>query len=130
MNTSTPAFLRESMRIDGRRHDGDGRVIEVFNPYSGKCVGTVPKASVEDVRRALAVAQAYRPTLSRADRAGILERAAAIVDARRREISELITLESGLCRKDSLYRRAACATCCASPRRARCRTTARSFPAT
>ena len=103
MNTSASAFLRESMRIDGQRHDGDGRVIEVFNPYSGECVGTVPKASVADVRRALAVAQAYRSTLSRADRAGILERAAAIVDARRREISELITLESGLCRKDSLY---------------------------
>ena len=59
MNTSASAFLRESMRIDGQRHDGDGRVIEVFNPYSGECVGTVPKASVADVRRALAVAQAY-----------------------------------------------------------------------
>ncbi len=97
------SFHREAMRIDGRRFDGNGRVIEVFNPYTGDCIGSVPKATVDDVRQAFAVAHAYKPALSRADRADILNRAADKVVERSREISDLITLESGLCRKDSLY---------------------------
>ena len=98
-----PSFRLEAMRIDGHRHAGNGRVIEVFNPYTAECVGSVPKATVDDIRRAFAVAHAYKPTLSRADRADILNRAADKVVERTREISDLITLESGLCRKDSLY---------------------------
>ena len=43
--------LHEAMRIGGERVGGS-RVLEVRNPYSGAVVGTVPKASVEDVRRA------------------------------------------------------------------------------
>ncbi len=97
------SFRREAMRIDGRRFDGNGRVIEVFNPYTNECIGSVPKATVDDIRRAFAVAHAYKPTLSRAARADILNRAADKVVERSREISDLITLESGLCRKDSLY---------------------------
>ena len=98
-----PIFRREAMRINGCRFDGNGRVIEVFNPYTGDCIGSVPKATVDDVRHAFAVAHAYKPALSRADRADILNRAADKVVERSREISDLITLESGLCRKDSLY---------------------------
>ena len=91
------------MRIDGRRVDGDGRQIQVFNPYSGECIGTVPKASVADIRQALAVAKAYRPSLSRYQRAEILGRAAQIVMARSEAISDLISAESGLCKKDTRY---------------------------
>lgn len=98
-----PSFRLEAMRIDGQRHAGTGRVIEVFNPYTGDCIGSVPKATVDDVRHAFAVAHAYKPALSRADRSEILNRAADKVIERRREISDLITLESGLCKKDSLY---------------------------
>ena len=87
------------MRIDGRRVDGDGRQIQVFNPYSGECIGTVPKASVADIRQALAVAKAYRPSLSRYQRAEILGRATQIVMARSEAISDLISAASGLCKK-------------------------------
>ena len=60
-----PAPLREeAMRIGGERV-ARPRVIEVLNPYSGAIVGTVPKAAVEDVRRAFAVAAAYQATLTR-----------------------------------------------------------------
>ena len=97
------SFHREAMRIDGRRFDGNGRVIEVLNPYTNECIGSVPKATVDDIRRAFSVAHTYKPILSRSDRADILNRAADKVVERSREISELITLESGLCRKDSLY---------------------------
>ncbi|WP_175691818.1 phosphonoacetaldehyde dehydrogenase, partial [Burkholderia anthina] len=71
--------------------------------YDGSLVGTVPKATLDDVRRAFAVARAYRPSLTRHDRAAILRRAADIVRARTAEIAALITAEAGLCIKDSTY---------------------------
>jgi phosphonoacetaldehyde dehydrogenase len=94
--------LREKMRIAGELVGGD-RVIEVRNPYSGALVGSVPKASVEDVRRAFAIARQYKPKLTRYDRYKICYRAAELLRARTDEISDLITAESGLCKKDSLY---------------------------
>lgn len=95
-------FRQETLRIGGERI-ARPRVIEVRNPYTDDCVGTVPKATVEDVRRAFAIARAYRPGLSRYQRHEILRRAADSVIARAEEISDLITAESGLCKKDSRY---------------------------
>ena len=92
----------EGMRIEGERVVRD-HVIEVFNPYTGACVGTVPRATTDDLQRALAVAAAHRPRLSRYDRHRLLLRAAEIVVARTEEISDLITAESGLCKKDTRY---------------------------
>jgi aldehyde dehydrogenase (NAD+) len=94
--------IRESLRIAGEKVSRD-RVIEVRHPYSGALVGTVPKATLDDVRRALRIARGYRSTLTRHDRYGILMKAGAIAASRRDEISHLITLESGLCLKDSQY---------------------------
>ncbi|WP_442770475.1 phosphonoacetaldehyde dehydrogenase [Zoogloea ramigera] len=91
------------MRIDGERVDSGRGVIKVFNPFTGEEVGSVPKGSIDDVRRAFEVARRYKPTLSRAQRAEILNRAADLVVARADEISALITRESGLCRKDTRY---------------------------
>jgi putative phosphonoacetaldehyde dehydrogenase len=79
------------------------RVIEVVNPYTRAVVGTVPKASVDDVRRAFAAARAYRSKLTRYERASILQKAAALLRERTEAASDLITAESGLCKKDSLY---------------------------
>ncbi len=95
-------FRKESIRIGGQRI-GRQRVIEVNNPYTGDCIGSVPKAAIEDVRRAFEIAHAYRPHLSRYQRSQILQRAADIVVARTEEISDLITAEAGLCKKDSRY---------------------------
>jgi len=95
-------FRAEAMRIGGERVSGK-RVIEVVNPYTRELVGTVPKATVEDVRRALAIAHAYRPTLTRHGRAKVLEKAAELLRSRAEEASDVITRESGLCKKDSLY---------------------------
>lgn len=100
---SHPDFLREALRIDGQRVDSGRGVIEVFDPFTGQCVGTVPKAGLDDVRRAFDVARHYKPRLSRADRATILNRAADLVMSRADAISDLITRESGLCLKDSRY---------------------------
>ncbi|CAG2152169.1 Phosphonoacetaldehyde dehydrogenase [Cupriavidus yeoncheonensis] len=98
----SPHFRAEALRIDGQKVVRE-RVIEVRNPFDGSLVGTVPKATVADVRRAYDVAQAYRSTLTRYERAAILDRAAALLRERTEEASDLITLESGLSKKDSLY---------------------------
>ncbi len=90
------------MRIAGKLVGGD-RTIEVRNPYTGGLVGTVPKASVDDIRHAIALAKPFRSRLSRHDRYRICYAAADLIRSRAEEISDLITAESGLCKKDSLY---------------------------
>jgi aldehyde dehydrogenase (NAD+) len=94
--------VRESLRIAGEKVRRD-RIIEVRHPYSGALIGTVPKASVDDVRRALRIARAYRPVLTRHARYQILMRAGVIIEGKREELARLITLESGLCLKDSQH---------------------------
>jgi putative phosphonoacetaldehyde dehydrogenase len=98
----TTKFRTEAMRIAGERVTRP-RVIEVSNPYTDEVIGTVPKASVEDVRRAFAVAHGCKATLSRHTRAEILRRTAELLVARKDAIADLITAESGLCKKDTLY---------------------------
>jgi len=95
-------LIRESLRIGGEKVARD-RVIEVRHPYSGELVGTVPKATLDDVRRALQIARGYRATLTRHARYQILVKAGAIIAAQRDVLARLITLESGLCLKDSQY---------------------------
>jgi aldehyde dehydrogenase (NAD+) len=94
--------IRESLRIAGEKVYRD-RVIEVRHPYSGERVGTVPKATLADIKRALKIARNYGSKLTRHERYGILMRAGALIAARREDLARLITLESGLCLKDSRY---------------------------
>jgi putative phosphonoacetaldehyde dehydrogenase len=93
---------REAMRIAGEKVHSE-RVIEVRYPYTGEVVATVPRATVEDVRRAFRIARQYKPKLTRHERYRILMRAGDIIASRRDEIARMITLESGLCLKDTLY---------------------------
>ncbi len=101
-------FIREHgldrMRIAGRQvGDGRERVIEVRNPYTCERLGSVPKATLEEVREAFEVAHAYQPRLTRAERAAILQKTAALVREQQQDIARLITAESGLCLKDSTH---------------------------
>jgi phosphonoacetaldehyde dehydrogenase len=107
---SIAQFIRDhhldAMRIAGRQVGAgreQARAIQVFNPFTTECIGTVPKATIEEVRKALAIAHAYQPRLTRYERAAILNKAAAIVRDRLDEIAQLITAESGLGLKDSVY---------------------------
>ncbi|MBL8333011.1 MAG: aldehyde dehydrogenase family protein, partial [Rubrivivax sp.] len=93
---------REALRIAGEKVHRD-RVIEVRYPYTGEVVATVPKATIEDVRRAFQVARQYKPTLTRHERYKILMKAGDIIASRKESMARLITLESGLCIKDTLY---------------------------
>jgi phosphonoacetaldehyde dehydrogenase len=92
----------ETLRIGGERI-ATARTGEVFNPYTRQAIGTVAMASPEDVRRAIGVARAFRSTLTRYERYRICYRTAELLRARTEEIANLITAESGLCKKDSLY---------------------------
>ena len=94
--------IHERLRIVGDDGNRDER-IEVLNPYSGAVVGTVPKASVADVRKAFQTAANYQPTLTRHERAEILKKTGEILYSRRNEVSDLITAECGISKKDSLY---------------------------
>ena len=96
------AIHREALRIAGERVYRD-EVITVTYPFTGEVIATVPKATLEDVRRAYRIARDYKPTLTRYERYKILMRAGEIIASRLDEISQVITHESGLCRKDSLY---------------------------
>ena len=96
----------ESMRIAGEKVGGGrsgDRSIVVFNPFTTQRIGSVPKATVDEVRTAFAVARAYKATLTRFERANILNKTAALVRHRTADIAGLISAESGLCLKDATY---------------------------
>lgn len=97
-----PEFRAEALRIGGEKVTRE-RIIEVFNPYTGDLVGTVPKTSLDDVRRAFSIAKQYRSKLTRFERANILDKAAALLRERTAEAAAIITMESGLCKKDAVY---------------------------
>ena len=93
---------KEHMRVATGPGTSD-RQIDVYNPYTNEICGTVPKASASDVEKAFRVARAYRPELSRSARSEILRKTADLLVARKQETAELITAESGLCLKDTIY---------------------------
>src|ERR1044072_1463139 len=96
------AVRHEAMRIAGKRVETDQR-IDVLNPYNGAGVGTIAAARPEHVREAFAKAKAFKPKLTRYERQQILLKTADLLAARKEEFARIITAESGLCWKDSLY---------------------------
>ena len=96
------AIRHEPMRIAGRKVDADD-VIEVRYPYTDAVIGTVPAGQSRHAREAFDIAAGYRPKLTRYERQQILFRTAEILVARKDEISDMLTLELGISKKDSLY---------------------------
>ncbi|MEQ1615749.1 MAG: aldehyde dehydrogenase family protein, partial [Hyphomicrobiaceae bacterium] len=92
----------EKMRIAGKLVDADAQV-EVRNPYTGALVATVPSADPRQVAEAFKIGNAYKSKLTKYDRQKILMKTAEILAKRRDEIALVITAESGLCLKDSIY---------------------------
>src|SRR6188474_3540353 len=92
----------EQLRIAGKKVDTGAR-LEVHFPWDNRLVGTVPRATPELVAEAFRIAHAYKPGLTRYQRQQILLKTADLLVARKEELSRLITLESGLCLKDSSY---------------------------
>ena len=100
----TPAdIITETMRIGGRKVEGAAGRVDVMNPYTDQLVGTVPRASQAQVREAFQIANDYKPSLTRYERQQILVTTAQLLNSRRDAISDLITTECGLSKKDSRY---------------------------
>ncbi len=75
--------------------------LDVINPSTEAVIGTVPRATVEDTRAAIAAArEAFDdgpwPWMTVTERARAIKRLAAALDARRPEIAELLTAEVGM----------------------------------
>jgi putative phosphonoacetaldehyde dehydrogenase len=102
VSDSNISVRHETMRIAGERVDADG-VIEVRYPWDDTVVGTVPAGGAEHARRAFEIASAYQPKLTRYERQRILLRTAELLNARKDAISDLVTLELGISKQDSLY---------------------------
>src|SRR5579871_5022350 len=96
------ALEREPLRIAGERVDTP-HTAEVFNPYTRKPIAAVAQAGLAEVRRALSAARAFRSKLTRYERYRICYQTADALRTRTEEIANLITAESGLCKKDSVY---------------------------
>ena len=92
----------EPMRIAGRMVDAD-ETLNVHYPYTDAVVGTVPAGNAAHAREAFEIAAAYTPKLTRYERQRILLRIAELLNARKDEISDLVTLELGISKQDSLY---------------------------
>ena len=96
------ALKREPLRIAGERVDTPHSA-QVFNPYTRQPIAAVAQAGLAEVRRALSTARAFRSKLTRYERYRICYQTADALRARTEEVANLITAESGLCKKDSVY---------------------------
>ena len=94
--------IRESMRIGGKKVDAEG-VVPVHYPYTNEVIGTVPAGTAKHAAQAFEIARNYKPKLTRYERQQILFRTAELIRSRKDQLSDLITLELGLSKKDSLY---------------------------
>jgi putative phosphonoacetaldehyde dehydrogenase len=104
MNKIEPkkSIRSEAMRIGGKKVSTE-KIIEVRYPYTNEVIGTVPAGTAEHARQAFGIAANYKAKLSRFERQRILLKAAELVQLRKEALSDLITLELGISKKDSLY---------------------------
>ena len=95
-------MINEAMRIAGEKVKSE-KTIDVEYPFTGEVIGTVPAGTAEHARKALDIAANYQPKLTRYERQKILQTAAETLVKRKDEISDIITLELGISKQDSLY---------------------------
>ena len=95
-------IINESMRIAGKKVNAE-KVIEVEYPFTGDIIGTVPAGNAEHAKQALDIAANFTPKLTRYERQKILQNTAELLVKRKDEISDMITMELGLSKQDSLY---------------------------
>jgi phosphonoacetaldehyde dehydrogenase len=88
--------------VDGEEVWGD-ETFDVRYPYTGDVIGSAPKMTRADVESVLDRAAEHSFRLSRHERAQILNRIANQLEAKADDFARLITLESGLCLKDTTY---------------------------
>ncbi len=88
--------------IAGRATASDNRLV-VINPWSSRQVGTVARITRAQLDDAIRLHLAGGPALTRFERSSILQRARALLEARREEFALLITREAGLALRETRY---------------------------
>lgn len=81
----------------------DGERLHVRNPWNGASVGSVTQIDGALLDEAITLHLAGGAALTRFERSGILNRARALLEARREEFARLITRESGLALRETRY---------------------------
>mgnify|MGYP001290635066 CR=1 FL=1 len=98
MSTLLP-FQRESALIGGAWVAADGGgTIDVSNPAPGAVIGTAPDWGAAEARRAIEAAHAAFGVWSgktAAERAAVLRKLAALIEANREDLARLLTTEQG-----------------------------------
>ena len=79
------------------------KTFDVINPFTKDKVGTVPVATPEQIERALMLSYEKTPRLTANERARILRDVSERLKKNKKELSELITSESGLSIKDTMH---------------------------
>lgn len=94
-----PNLLRQQCYINGEWLDADGgATIAVTNPANGALLGTVPKMSTAETRRAIEAANAAWPAWrakTAAQRSAILRRWFDLLMANQEDLAKLMTAEQG-----------------------------------
>jgi len=88
------------MYVNGKLTGGTDR-LDITNPYSGECVGSICVDHEAEVKEAIASASTYDHGLPPERRRALLAQAADALEKRKTEFASLITAESGNCLKDS-----------------------------
>ena len=95
--------MREYGSIIGGSQVAGNDWIEVRNPYSGELVGRVAAINRATTEQVLERTRSAKVQLQRFERHDLLSRMAARLEQQAPEVSRMITDESGLCLKDTLY---------------------------
>jgi phosphonoacetaldehyde dehydrogenase len=77
--------------------------LEVTNPWDQSLVGRVAQISGNDLQATIAQHLSAKIVLNRHQRSVILNRTRSILEDRREELARLISLESGLCLRETRY---------------------------
>ena len=88
--------------VAGAKVDSSRR-LHVRSPYDGRLVGTVALAGREHTEAAIQAALHGTPRLTRFQRSEILDKARRLLEERRESFARLMTSESGLCVRETLY---------------------------
>jgi acyl-CoA reductase-like NAD-dependent aldehyde dehydrogenase len=89
-----PIYIRDqaltacAWRAGGRRRPHGDRVIPVFNPATGERLGSVPKATLEEVRHTFDKAHAFQPSSRGPNAPASCKSAAAIIAERLDEVAQ------------------------------------------
>src|SRR5690242_7290192 len=90
---------RQHLFIDGEYVAGSGGLVDVVNPSTGKRLGAAATAAVADIDAAVAAANAARAgwaATAPGERADLLDRFAAALEARGADTARLVTQENGM----------------------------------